>query len=207
MERKTSPVQPFALTLTVLAALLRLIPHPPNFTPVGGVALFGGARLRGWQAYLVPIMAMVVTDPIRSRIEGAPAAYSWMSLVIYCCFAISVVLGRVFLRDSNSVGRIAAIAVVGSIQFFVITNFFVWFANPAFYAHNMAGLAGCYVAAIPFFGRTVVGDLLYSGVLFTAYALFTRRYAARRHADGAMPAIRLARGIGPARNLKGSFVS
>ena len=174
---KASPVQPLALTLTVLAALLRLIPHPPNFTPIGGAALFGGARLRGWQAYLVPILAMAATDPLRSRIEGASSAYSWMSLVVYSCFAINVLLGRTFLRDSNNVGRIAAVALLGSVQFFAITNFFVWLQNPAFYPHNLAGLSACYIAAVPFFGRTILGDLFYSGVLFSAYALLTRRFA------------------------------
>ena len=53
MQRKPQSFQPLAIVMTVLAALLRLAPHPPNFSPIGGVALFGGARLRGWQAYLV----------------------------------------------------------------------------------------------------------------------------------------------------------
>lgn len=177
MDRHSSRVQPLALTLTVVAALLRLIPHPPNFTPVGGTALFGGARLRGWQAYLAPTLAMVVTDPIRSRIEGSSSVYTWMSLVVYACFAVNVLLGRIFLRDSNQPGRIAAVTLLGSLQFFTITNFFVWLGNPVFYPHTMAGLSACYVAAIPFFGRTILGDLFYSGVLFTAWALLTRRFS------------------------------
>ena len=173
MRDKKQTFQPLALTLTVAAAFLRLVPHPPNFAPVGAVALFGGARLRGWQAYIIPVLAMLVTDPILSRMAGF-SAYSWTSLIIYGCFVINVSLGRVFLRDSNNPGRIAAVTLAGSTQFFLITNFFVWLGDPALYARTAAGLAACYVAALPFFGRTVAGDLFYTGVLFTAYALLRR---------------------------------
>lgn len=181
MDQKKTSFQPLALTLTVAAALVRLIPHPPNFAPVGSVALFGGARLRGWQAYCVPILAMLITDPIRSRLEGNYAPYSWATLVIYSAFLINVVLGRVFLRNSSSVWRIATVAVAGSIQFYLITNFFVWWKALDIYPHNLAGLVACYIAALPFFGRTVLADLFYSGMLFSVYALLHRRQAEQMH--------------------------
>ncbi len=96
MDQRKPSFQPLAFTLTVAAALLRLAPHPPNFAPVGSVALFGGAKLRGWQAYCVPLLAMLVTDPIRSRIEGNYAAYSWGTLIIYASFLINVDPGARF---------------------------------------------------------------------------------------------------------------
>ncbi len=178
MDQKKPGFQPLAFTLTVLAAMLRLAPHPPNFTPVGSVALFGGARLRGWQAYCVPLLAMLVTDPIRSRMEGSYAAYSWGTLVVYGCFVVNVLLGRIFLRHSSKVGRIALVALAGSVQFFLITNFFSWWGAVAFYPQTFAGLLECYVAALPFFGRTILGDLFYSGVLFSVYALLRHRVPA-----------------------------
>lgn len=178
MPVKKPGFQPVAFSLTVLAALLRLIPHPPNFAPVGAAALFGGARLRGWQAYFVPLLAMLLTDPIRSWMEGGYPAYSWGTLVVYACFLISVLMGRVFLRNSSSPGRIAAVAFAGSVQFFLITNLAVWFAS---YPHDWAGFTACYVAALPFFGYTVVGDLLYCGVLFGSYA-WLKRFSREREA-------------------------
>lgn len=180
MDQQKSSFQPLALTLTVLAALVRLVPHPPNFAPVGGVALFGGARLRGWQAYCVPILVMLLTDPIRSRLEGGYSSYSWATLIIYACFLINVFLGRVFLRHSSNAVRIASVAVAGSIQFFVLTNLFEWWAGIRAYPHTFAGLIECYTAALPFFGRTLVADLFYSGVLFTAYAVLSRRMVNQR---------------------------
>ena len=178
MQEKKSALQPLALGLTVAAALLRLIPHPFNFTPVGSVALFGGARLRGWQAYLIPLLAMLATDPILSYIAGYPA-YSRGTIVVYFSFLIYVVLGRTLIGSSTNPWRIGAVALAGSVQFFLITNFFVWFAG-TMYPHTLGGLAACYIAALPFFGRTLLGDLFYSGVLFSAYALLERRI----HADG-----------------------
>lgn len=182
MDQTKTGFQPLAFTLTVGAALLRLVPHPPNFAPVGSVALFGGAKLRGWQAYVVPLAVMLMTDPIRSRLEGGYAAYSSATLVIYTAFLINVVLGRLFLRSSSSPWRIASVAVAGSIQFYLITNFPSWWASDSLYAHTWSGLVACYVAALPFFGRTLLADLLYSGILFSAYALLSRRVASEhRH--------------------------
>jgi|SRR6185312_456878 len=174
MREKNSSFQPIALSLTVAAALLRLAPHPPNFAPVGSVALFGGARLRGWQAYLVPVLAMVITDPILSHMAGY-SAYSWGSLVIYACFLINVMLGRVFLRHSMSPARIASVVAAGSIQFYLITNLDVWWTGVTQYPHTIGGLGACYIAGLPFFGRTLLGDLFYSGALFGAHAFLSRK--------------------------------
>ncbi|HEY3937182.1 MAG TPA: DUF6580 family putative transport protein [Bryobacteraceae bacterium] len=183
MDRKQSSFQPLAFTLTVLAALVRLVPHPPNFAPIGSVALFGGARLRGWQAYLVPVLAMMVTDPIRSYMEGyGYPAYSAGTAVIYGSFLISVFLGRLFLRKSTNPVRIGTVALAGSVQFFLITNLMSWWGM---YTHSVAGLLECYTAALPFFARTVAADLFYSGVLFGAYALLSRRLEAGHDAAAA----------------------
>jgi hypothetical protein len=185
MDQKKSAFQPIAFTLTVLAALLRLVPHPPNFVPVGSVALFGGAKLRGWQAYVVPIAAMLLTDPIRSWLEGGYSAYSWATLIVYGSLLINVVLGRRLLRDSSNAGRIASVALAGSVQFYLLTNLYEFWAGLSHYPHTWSGLAQCYIAALPFFGRTLLADLFYSGLLFGTYALLSRRVAAERHAQAA----------------------
>jgi hypothetical protein len=180
MDRKPNSFQPLALVLTVLAAVVRLVPHPPNFSPIGGVALFGGARLRSWQAYVVPLLAMVLTDPIRSRLEGGYPAYSAMTPIIYASFLISVFLGRTFLRNTSNPWRIASVALAGSLQFFLITNLFVWLGAADMYPQNVGGLTACYIAALPFLGRTVLADLFYAGVLFGTYALVSRRLESAR---------------------------
>jgi hypothetical protein len=144
------------------------------------VALFGGARLRSWQAYVVPLLAMVLTDPIRSRLEGGYPAYSAMTPIIYASFLISVFLGRTFLRNTSNPWRIASVALAGSLQFFLITNLFVWLGAADMYPQNVGGLTACYIAALPFLGRTVLADLFYAGVLFGTYALVSRRLESAR---------------------------
>ena len=176
MDTKESSFHPWALTLTVAAALVRLVPHPPNFAPIGGLALFGGARLKGWQAYIVPLLAMAVTDPILSHIAGSPA-YSALTPIIYLSFMINVLLGRVCLAKTANPSRIVLVALIASTQFFLLTNFAVWLGAGLFYPRNAAGLITCYVAALPFFGRTILADLFYSGVLFAAYSLITKRFS------------------------------
>jgi hypothetical protein len=54
----------FALILVICIGILsRLIPHSPNFTALGAVALFAGANLRPRSmALLVPFAIMLLTD-------------------------------------------------------------------------------------------------------------------------------------------------
>jgi hypothetical protein len=174
MERNRR--RPLALSLTVLGALARLLPHAPNFTPVGSVSLFGGARLRGWQAWLLPLVLMAVTDPL---VGGYSVATPW----VYASFLISVWLGR-YLRGSENALRIGGLCAVSSVQFFVITNFGMWLGT-AMYPHTAGGLVACYVNAIPFFGRTLAGDLLYTGALFGLHAWLSRAAHSERVAPQA----------------------
>lgn len=166
--------RPAALSLTLLGAVARLIPHPPNFAPVGAMSLFSGARLPVWQAYLVPLALMAVTDPILNGIYGVPFN-ARAHIFIYASFLVAVWLGR-RLRATESVPRIAAVALLSSFQFYLISNFPSWLWSGT-YAHTASGLATCYVAAIPFFGWTVASDLLYSGVLFGLHFWLSRTVA------------------------------
>jgi Family of unknown function (DUF6580) len=161
---RTKNVRPLAVSLTVLGALVRLAPHPPNFAPVGGMSLYAGARLRGWQAFALPLLLMAVTDPLLG-------GYSIATPLIYLSFLINVWIGR-RLQATESPLRIGAACLLCSAQFFLISNFGAWLGST--YPHTMTGLAMCYTAAIPFFGRTLAGDLLYSGVLFGLHAWLSR---------------------------------
>jgi hypothetical protein len=174
--------RPVALSLTALGAIARLLPHPPNFAPVGALSLYSGARLSGWQAYLVPIALMAITDPILAAFYGVPAL-SKFQLFMYASFLISVWLGR-RLRGTEGVSRIAAFTVANSIQFFLITNFgtWLWFKS---YPLTAAGLASCYVAAIPFFGWTLASDGVYTAILFGLHAWLTRTVATRERVAAA----------------------
>jgi len=176
MTRETN-WRPVALSLTVLGAIARLIPHPPNFAPVGATSLFAGARLPVWQAYLVPLALMAITDPILAATVYHTPAFGRGQIFIYGSFLIAVWLGR-RLRRTESVLPIAALSIVNSMQFFLLSNFGTWLWGNL-YPPTASGLAACYTAAIPFFGWTLAGDLTYTAILFGLHAWLSRSVATR----------------------------
>jgi len=148
--------------MVLAAALFRILPHPPNFSPIAAIALFGGAQFADKRAaFAMPLAAMFLSDLVLGLHTLTP--------VVYGCFALVVCLG-LWLRRQRSAGRIAVAALVGSVLFFAITNFAVW-AGTNMYPRTAAGLAGCYTAAIPFFGNTLAGDFTFTTVLFGGLAL------------------------------------
>lgn len=144
-------------TMILAAAASRLIPPPPNFSPIAALALFGGAQFADKRlAFFVPLAAMFLSDLILGLHSLIP--------VIYGCFAIIVCLGFL-VRRNQSVWRIGGAAFLGAILFFVTTNFGVWLFG-SFYPKTEGGLLACYAAAIPFFWNTLSSDLIYTVFLF-----------------------------------------
>lgn len=155
------------------AALLRLVPHPPNFTPLGALALFAGARYgRKSLAILLPIAAMLLSDSILQLTTGW--GFHATLPVVYLALVLTVPVGFLIRRKGLGTGTIIGGSLIASTIFFVLTNAAVW-ATSAMYPLTLSGLVTCYVAAIPFFGNTIAGDLLFSGVLFGAFALAERK--------------------------------
>jgi hypothetical protein len=169
----------YAIGLTLLSALGRLVPHVPNFTPVGSSCLFAGSRISGWLAYLLPLAVMIATDPFVGAAGGAHSGYTFGSPLIYGSFMLNVWIGRQLLKKEVSVTRVGSAALLCSTQFFIISNFGVWLAASRsaapYYAPTIGGLIECYVSAIPYWGYTVAGDLFYSAAIFGLYAFLTRR--------------------------------
>jgi hypothetical protein len=185
-ERSTFQAR-LSSSLTVVAALARLLPHPPNFTPVGGMSLYGGAKLKGWRAFALPLALMFATDILLYFVNGYAAAgfhmFRFNTPFIYAAFLINVLIGRTLLKKLGA-ARLSAATLLCSTQFFLITNFAVWLAPDSglgmvMYPHTLAGLLACYAAALPFFGTTLAGDALYTGVLFGLHALAERSQAAK----------------------------
>jgi hypothetical protein len=144
-------------------ALLRVIPHPANFVPIAALALFGGVHLNKKQALILPILAMVVSDIF----IGFDSIASRLS--VYGCFLIVGLIG-LWVRKHKNVATIVGGSVLGSVLFYLVTNFVFIYGN-SLYPHSFAGLMASYTNAIPFFRNTLLGDLFYSGVFFGAYEL------------------------------------
>lgn len=158
--------KPSAGLLTILAVISRFLPHPPNFTSVGGTALFGGAKLSRPLNYLLPIGIMLVTDIFLGFHKTMP--------YVYISFIIAVMLGERLLKNNASVAKIGVVSLVGSLLFFLITNFGVW-QTGGLYPHTTAGLMESYLMGLPFLKWTVLGDMIYSVGFFKLYQLIENR--------------------------------
>ena len=160
-----------------MAGASRLTHLPPNFAPIGAIALFGGAYFSNrLQAFLIPLLAMLLSDIIIGF-------HNWSVMVsVYGSFTLIVCIG-VWISKNRSILRIAGTTLSSSILFFAVTNFVVWAtAGGLGYAMTIKGLGDCYIVAIPFFGNTLLGDAFYTFVLFGGFALMEYRIPQLREA-------------------------
>ena len=154
-----------ALAIIVVAAALRIAPHPWNFTPVGAMALFSGAMVRDRRlAFAFPLLALFVGDIF--------VGFHKLMPIVYSSFLLSVLIGR-WVQNHRSLAWVGAAALLGSIQFFLVTNLGIW-ALGGSYSHSLSGLAACYAAGVPFFWSTLAGDVFYAALGFGCFALAER---------------------------------
>ena len=111
----------------------RLLPHPPNFTPVIAVFMLSG---------IVSLLPCLVAYIISDAIIGFNSYMLW-------------VYGSLFLIAYFQRG-----AVFSSTLFFVITNFAVW--TSGYYGYTAQGLIMCYIMAIPFYISTLTSTVIFA---------------------------------------------
>ena len=154
----------------LLLGISRLIPHPYNFTPLGGMAILGAAYFPStiWK-YVVPIVAFYISDLLVTNVlySGfyADQGFVWFSSHMVWTYGatISIVLvSSVILRRKNFKNILGA-SVLGAILFFAISNFGSWIADPI-YPKTISGLITAYVAGIPFFPATLASTVLYAAL-------------------------------------------
>ena len=157
----------FILVLIVIIAavsvILRLLPHMPNFAPIGSLALFAGLYSTRKLWFLIPLAVMFISDIFIGF-------YDWQIMsAVYLSFLAYAVIGRV-VKNNKSVFTVAGGTFAGALLFYVTTNFAVW-AFSGMYPHTLQGLILCYEMALPFFRNTLLGDLFYVGAFVGAYEL------------------------------------
>jgi hypothetical protein len=170
---KTTANRPTSWTLTGLTAAaavgLRLA-RVPNVNAVGTLGLYVGGRLPWWLAWVPSMAVMAATDLILWKWLGYPAFNLW----VYGSFLGYVLLGRLLTR-TRSPQRVACVTALGSLQFYLVTNFGTWYTfHGVSYPPTAAGLLACYIAGLPFLGYTLLGDLACSAAVFGAEAALTR---------------------------------
>lgn len=165
-----------ALVMIALAAAVRVVQHPWNFTPIGAMALFAGAVVRDRRlAFLFPLLALFVGDIF--------VGFHKLMPVVYASFGINIAIGF-WLRERRTIGRIGLATFAGALQFFLVTNLGVWAYFDTF-PKTAAGLAACYLSGLPLFRNMLGGDAIYAALLFGGYALAERVFTASRSAANA----------------------
>ncbi len=173
------------LILTILAAAFsRLIPHAPNFTPIGAVALFGAAYFsRKYLAFLVPAVSIFISSLVINNVMFHPESFVWFDynfISQILGFALISLMGMYTLKQVKF-RNVLFSSISASLIFFVVSNFGDWMSG-MMYPQTLEGLALCYRNAIPFFWNTLAGDLVYCGILFGGFELVRRNVPALAHA-------------------------
>ena len=178
-ESKINSSFTYLVILAILIALGiagRLLPHPPNFTPMAAIALFSGfIFMKRYMAILAVVVTMLLTDYFAFGFLSPEWFASKSMWVVYLSLLFPIVF-KSFLQKKLGLLRITGAALTSSMVFFLATNFAVWAFSPM-YEKTWSGLVLCYTMAIPFFQNTVAGDLIWSGVIFGIY------YALRSHSN------------------------
>jgi len=162
------------ITLSIIVftiALFRLLPHPPNVSPVAAMALFGGVYFADRRlAFLLPLAALLFSDLLIGLHDTMP--------FVYAGFALTVLAGF-YIRSKLSATHIAAAAVFSSALFFALTNFGAWLTS-GIYPATADGLLQAYVAGIPFLQNSLLGNLGFTAAMFGGFTLLQQRYPVLR---------------------------
>lgn len=199
-NEKTATIAKWALLAIVCAYgfIYRLFPEytSPNLAPIGGLALFGGYLLSSRWGWLPALAVMASSDWVLWQWKG----YQPFNAPVYALFVLYALAGAT-LRGRLSPGSWLGRVFASSLAFFAVTNALVFatssfspqehpgvwvmeiateqYAHPLIqYARSLPGLATCYLYALPFFARTLAGDLMFSG-LFLGLSLVIDRFRLR----------------------------
>ncbi len=181
MEKQKYASVIIASILVLLAAISRVAMYPDNFSPMIGMAIFGGAVIKDKRmAFALPIFSMLLSDVMFEVFNIAQGFWGWGQLIGYGIFALITVIA--FSLKKITVLNVAGYSVMSSVIFFILSNlaFFV-IDNPVYhtYSQDAKGFFQCYLLALPFFKTSLVADLVYSGVLFGSYYLI-QNYAFKK---------------------------
>ncbi|MBI2793486.1 MAG: hypothetical protein HYX66_02405 [Ignavibacteria bacterium] len=143
--------------LILAAAVSRLIPHWPNFTPILGMSLFGGYMLgRGWKSYIVPLTALAISDVAMGIILGWDYAFHATQWMVYLTVIAITFIGAAFQpgqtthRLSSALKMTFIGGTIAGVLFFLTTNFAVWMLG-GLYPLTLQGLLQCYAAGLAFY--------------------------------------------------------
>lgn len=156
------------IALSIFSILARLIPHLPNFAPVGALALMAGVYGPKRWGVIFPISVMLISDYFIGFYDLRLAG------VVYGSFVLMYLLGRM-MKNAASFSNTLLVSLGGSVIFYLATNFAVWLFS-GWYSPEPGGLLYSYLLALPFFKNTLMGNLFYATAFYGVYALALKNY-------------------------------
>ena len=170
-----------AAGVIIAAALSRVIPHPPNFAPIGALGIFGGIAIKDKKfAFIFPLGALFLSDLVLQLFTNTLGFYGAEQIFVYLAIMITTFLAT-RIKKANPTNILLACVWTGVI-FFALSNFGVWVAHN-YYPHTAAGLAQCYGQALVFYHNDLysnfalnlfAGNVFFSAIMFGAYALIKK---------------------------------
>lgn len=174
MQKQQTTSIIIAALLILAAAISRVILYPNNFSPMIGMAIFGGAIIKDKRlAFALPIISMFLSDIMFEVFNVAQGFWGWGQLVGYGIFALITIIA--FMLKKINVLTVAGYAVFSAVLFYLLSNTsYFLLDNHVYntYPQTFDGYVKCLAAGLPFLKTGVMAALLYSGILFGAYYLY-----------------------------------
>ena len=168
--------------IILLAAFTRIMPHPPNFSPMAAIGLFGAAHFaKKWQAFFIPLIGIWVSDLVINNYvySSSSSNFVWFYSGFYwqyMSYILIIFAGLFIFNRGISLTKTFGGMISSSGIFFLVSNFGVW-AGGTMYPKNFGGLITCYAAGVPFIHNTIISDVLFTTVLFGTYYLLQVEYS------------------------------
>ena len=168
--------------IILLAAFTRIMPHPPNFSPMAAIGLFGAAHFaKKWQAFFIPLIGIWVSDLVINNYvySSSSSNFVWFYSGFYwqyISYILIIFAGLFIFNRGISLTKTFGGMISSSGIFFLVSNFGVW-AGGIMYPKNFGGLITCYAAGVPFIHNTIISDVLFTTVLFGTYYLLQVEYS------------------------------
>ena len=157
----------FPISLVLILAFSRIIPHPPNFTPIITIAIMSGYLFRNiYLSIATLLISMLLSDAFIGFYKNMFFVYLSLIFIVY-----------IFYKISNQINfkNLFLFSIFGSFIFYLISNFGVWYFG-SLYEKNFNGLIECYFLAIPFFKNTVISTIIFSYAAFFTNSLHVKNY-------------------------------
>lgn len=188
MSKHTFNPRLTVLLLIIVAAAAMRIPNAAqitpwsNFSPIGAMALFGGAYFTSrWKALLFPLLTLLLGDLAISLFvfQGKYGVLYGGWYFVYAIFLLIVVLGRVLIRKVT-VTNVLLAGVSASLLHWGLADLMVWIGGGTDLrtgqrlSRDLPGLLQCYAQGFPFMKNFLAGTLVYSGVMFGLFEWMKR---------------------------------